>query len=92
MLYTIYLQDKQLNMKTMKNLIILVLLSFIMCSFTSRSTYNYNLSELEITLEDMNEWVVFDVENGVVDSTIGDTYVDNINRCLKHLKEYKEQI
>jgi hypothetical protein len=38
------------------------------------------------TAEDMIEWIEWDVENGYVDSTRGDTYIDNLEQIIKETR------
>ena len=45
-----------------------------------------NTSEIVNTVEDMIEWISYDVENGKTDSIIADTYIDNLEQIIKEIK------
>tara|TARA_R100001377_G_scaffold60833_1_gene36977 strand:+ start:493 stop:729 length:237 start_codon:yes stop_codon:yes gene_type:complete len=45
-----------------------------------------NYSEVVNTAEDMIEWIGHDVENGKTDSTIADTYIDNLEQIIKEIR------
>ena len=66
----------------MKILIILMLLT----SSTYAQTYEVN--EAVNTLEDMKEWLSWDIETGAIDSNIGTLYMINITNCLDRLKKH----
>ena len=41
-----------------------------------------NIVEASNTAEDMIEWIGYDVENGKVDSSTADTYIDNLEGII----------
>lgn len=43
-------------------------------------------SEVVNTAEDMIEWIGHDVESGKTDSTIADTYIDNLEQMIKEVR------
>ena len=43
-------------------------------------------SEVINTAEDMIEWIIEDVASEYLDSTIADTYIDNLEEIIKDLK------
>ena len=43
-------------------------------------------SEVINTAEDMIEWIEWDIENDYVDSTRGDTYIDNLEQIIKEIR------
>ena len=64
-----------------------VLLFVVLTSFSSIQLYKLN--EAINTLEDMHEWVRYDASNGLVDSTIADTYLVNLEATIANLKTIK---
>ena len=65
----------------------LLLLLFALSSFTTIEMHKLN--EAINTLEDMHEWVQYDCSNGLVDSTIADTYLINLEATITNLKTIK---
>ena len=49
------------------------------------SSYN-SMSEIANTAEDMIYWIVEDVASERLDSTIADTYIDNLEKIIKETK------
>tara|TARA_R110002094_G_scaffold149327_1_gene138006 strand:+ start:53 stop:289 length:237 start_codon:yes stop_codon:yes gene_type:complete len=43
---------------------------------------NRDVIETSNTAEDMIEWIEHDVESGKLDSTIADTYIDNLEEII----------
>tara|TARA_R110002124_G_scaffold264164_1_gene430699 strand:+ start:90 stop:326 length:237 start_codon:yes stop_codon:yes gene_type:complete len=43
---------------------------------------NRNIVEASNTAEDLIEWIEHDVESGKLDSTIADTYIDNLEEII----------
>mgnify|MGYP003148634922 FL=1 len=64
-----------------------VLLLILLTSFSSIQLYQLN--EAINTLEDMREWVQYDCSNGLVDSTIAQTYLYNLEATITNLKTIK---
>jgi len=64
-----------------------VLLLILLTSFSSIQFYQLN--EAINTLEDLQEWVEYDTSNGLVDSTIADTYLINLESTIINLKTIK---
>ena len=46
------------------------------------AAHNREIQETINTAEDMIEWIGYDVENDKVDSTIADTYIDNLEGII----------
>ncbi len=65
----------------------LLLLLFALSSFTTIEMHKLN--EAINTLEDMHEWIEYDTSNGLVDSTIADTYLINLESTITNLKTIK---
>ena len=42
----------------------------------------FELNEIINTSEDMIEWIGYDVESGKLDSTIADTYIENLEEII----------
>ena len=63
-----------------------ILIAIAMVLFSSNQDQskadNY---EVINTLEDMKEWMYWDVINGDLDSNKADIYKENINRCITKL-------
>ena len=63
-----------------------ILISLVLVLFSSNQDQskadNY---EVINTLEDMKEWMDWDVINGDLDSDKADIYKENINRCITKL-------
>ena len=49
-------------------------------------TQEQDNNEVVNTVEDMIEWIDYDVENGKLDSTIADTYVINLKEIINTVK------
>jgi hypothetical protein len=47
----------------------------------------FNINETINTLEDMEEWLEWDIQRGKVDSNVGKLYLINIENCLYRLKQ-----
>ena len=65
----------------------LLLLLVALSSFTTIEMHKLN--EAINTLEDLQEWVEYDTSNGLVDSTIADTYLINLEATITNLKTIK---
>ena len=65
----------------------LLLLLVALSSFTTIEMHKLN--EAINTLEDMHEWVQYDASNGLVDSTIAQTYLYNLEATITNLKTIK---
>jgi hypothetical protein len=50
---------------------------------------NFKISESINTAEDMVGWIVEDVANEYLDSTIADTYIVNLEEIITDLREVK---
>ena len=46
---------------------------------------NQEIVEVSNTAEDLIEWIEWDIENGYVDSTRGDTYIYNLEEIIINL-------
>jgi len=55
------------------------------CGIGLNCIKNSEIREASNTAEDMIEWIGYDVENGKVDSTIADTYIDNLEEIVSDL-------
>jgi len=49
----------------------------------------FKISESINTAEDMVGWIVEDVSNEYLDSTIADTYIDNLEEVITDLREIR---
>jgi hypothetical protein len=49
----------------------------------------FKISESINTAEDMVGWIVEDVSNEKLDSTIADTYIDNLEEVITDLREVR---
>jgi len=70
----------------MKNLLLVILL---LCSIQTKAQ-TYEVNEAVNTLEDMKEWLSWDIETGAINSNIGKLYMINIGNCLDRLKKHNE--
>ena len=71
---------------------ILILATAVTCfAFTSKKEYNINYIEVVNTLEDMQEWLVADIQNEQIDQEIGRLYLQNIDECLSRLEDMDYQ-
>ena len=71
---------------------ILILATAVTCfAFTSKKEYNTNYVEVVNTLEDMQEWLVADIQNKQIDQEIGRLYLQNIDECLSRLEDMDYQ-
>ena len=73
----------------MKALLTLMLIALLTMSSTSQTDDDHvvslNIIESVNTLEDMYEWITWDVAEGTVDPYIGATYQDAIDDVLERL-------
>jgi len=66
-------------------LFVIAMVIMLSCSSTTSvkrsntSCYFSNHREVENTIEDMKEWMIWDIQEGRIDSTIGATYVYNLD-------------
>ena len=52
------------------------------------SKQTYDITETVNTLEDMKEWLSWDIKTGAINSNIGTLYMINITNCLDRLKKH----
>ena len=67
-------------------------LSMVGFGVIEESIDKYNMDKLNYietinTLEDMKEWMNSDINNSIIDQTIGETYIENIDACLSRLED-----
>ena len=68
---------------------ILIAATFITLSSFTSNKINLNLIEAKNTTEDLIEWIEQDIENGLINNDIGQTYIENLNELQKNLNELK---
>lgn len=66
----------------------LLALSSIVREIESNKCDAMILRESIHTLEDMKEWMKYDIESGVIDSINGEAYILNINETLNTLRQW----
>ena len=66
------------------NGLIWVVIFVVLTSFSTIKSYKLN--EAINTLEDIHEWVQYDASNGLVDTTIAETYIYNLESTIANLK------
>ena len=54
--------------------------------FSYMKTQEQGNNEVINTAEDMIEWIEWDIENDYVDSTRGDTYINNLEQIIKEVR------
>ena len=80
------IKDQRKKPKNNKGIVIGVLF-LLLTSFSSIE--NHNTTEAINTLEDLQEWIEADVSNGLIDSTIADSYLYNLEEAANRLKTNK---
>ena len=70
-----------------KTLFVGAILSSLAFTSVDYRNYNENYRETVNTLEDLQEWIVQDIQNGQVNQMIGETYLENIDQCLSRLED-----
>ena len=68
---------------------ILTLATLITLSSFTANKINLNLIEARNTTEDLIEWIEQDMENGLVNNNIAQTYIENLNELQKNLNQLK---
>ena len=70
----------------------LLIATTITCfAFTSKKEYNENYIEVVSTLQDMQEWLVADIQNEEISQELGRAYLENIDECLSRLEDMDYQ-
>jgi len=64
-----------------------ILIAIALVLFSNQDQSKADNYEVINTLEDMKEWMDWDVINGDLDSNKADIYKENINRCITKLKK-----
>ena len=62
-----------------------ILIALVLVLFSNQDQSKADNYEVINTLEDMKEWMDWDVINGDLDSSKADIYKENINRCITKL-------
>jgi len=62
-----------------------ILIAIALVLFSNQDQSKADNYEVINTLEDMKEWMDWDVINGDLDSNKADIYKENINRCITKL-------
>ena len=62
--------------------VVIMLLSFT----SSKSSNNFKIDEVINTLEDMKEWMLYDIETNDIDKQKGLIYIENIDIATERLK------
>jgi len=70
----------------MKSTEIVLLVAVAMLSVSLVTKPKVDNSEVINTAEDMIEWIIEDVASEYLDSTIADTYIDNLEQIIKEIK------
>tara|TARA_R100001510_G_C7558666_1_gene139551 strand:- start:122 stop:391 length:270 start_codon:yes stop_codon:yes gene_type:complete len=71
---------------------ILILTTVVTCfAFTPKKEYNINYIEVVNTLQDMQEWLVVDIQNKEISQELGRAYLQNIDECLSRLEDMDYQ-
>ena len=68
----------------MKKILTIVIL-LTLFGFTSTSTFN--ITETISDLEDMKEWMQYDIKTEAVDSVVGVLYISKIDICIQRLSQ-----
>jgi hypothetical protein len=68
--------------------ILMIGLLLLLSSFVPPTTTptQFNINETINTLEDMKEWLQWDIEQEKIESNIGKLYIINIDNCINRLK------
>ena len=69
----------------------LLIAAAITCFAFTGKEYNNNYIEVVNTLEDMQEWLVADIQGEQIDQEIGFLYLENIDECLMRLEKMRNQ-
>jgi len=80
------INDQRKKRKNSKGIVIGILF-LLLTSFSSIK--NHNTTEAINTLEDLQEWIEADLSNGLIDSTIADSYLYNLEGAINRLKTNK---
>lgn len=73
----------------MKKILIIGLLLLLSSFVPSTTPAQFNINETVNTLEDMKEWLEWDIQRGKIESNIGTLYIINVDNCLDRLKQVK---
>jgi|TARA_R100000093_G_C1918313_1_gene64956 hypothetical protein len=65
---------------------ILITVGVIMTMSFTNKLWNYDLVTALDNLEDCREWMQQDIENGRIESKIGELYIENFNEIIHHLR------
>ncbi|MHA2039151.1 MAG: hypothetical protein ACW98X_22215 [Promethearchaeota archaeon] len=65
---------------------LLFVLSICAITTINRDITTHNHIEPINTLEDMIEWMQWDIEQGAVDSIVGVLYIENMERTIQQLR------
>ena len=71
--------------------IILSISALALMSFTVNTVYNYHLGEAATNVQDMNEWMMQDLEHGRIDPDLAEHYMYWLEETEKHLIELSEE-
>jgi hypothetical protein len=69
----------------MKKILLTLTLITIIITTNSFTPDDSDLMYVTDTLEDMKEWMQWDMQNGAVDTTVGKTYIMHIDNCISIL-------
>ena len=65
---------------------ILITVGVIMTMSFTNKLWNYDLITALDNLEDCREWMQQDIENGRIESKLGELYIENFNETINHLR------
>lgn len=71
----------------MKNLQKLSIVSLILILFSFTTPQEPEIRETVNTLEDLIEYIEYDVEGGNIDPATADTYIYNLDLCIERLNK-----
>jgi len=69
-----------------KTLFVGAILSSLAFTSVDYRNYNENYRETVNTLEDLQEWIAWDIKSGDIKPCIGVGYLENIDECLSRLE------
>jgi hypothetical protein len=73
----------------MKTVALLLSLSLFTVSESRHTTRNPDVIEAINDLEDMQEWIYWDIQEGYTDSLRGHLLIDNLNMTIERLEQIK---
>ena len=65
---------------------ILISVSVLMTMSFTNKLWNYDLISALDKMEDCREWMKQDIENGRIESKLGELYINSFNETINHIK------